>query len=393
MRSGLLTLPQALLIGTVLVSIAIWTVIVLQTSQGGQTFSGPPRLKLPFRDTFEGPFIATSGAGGAWDHGTLRLTAKAYNVDAADDNQVGVRVSFFSVDLSGVRLGFFPDVTDLGDWHFNRWSGGVQLGISPADAVTPPPMENQAMGVHYESSAGVIVYSNPSPNQGSHAWWAPKAPGSRWNAEQPDATGYDVRKAHGSVVNYIGKGFYVFDGVPPTNPLEGDIAFPGEYDGYHSNYWYPKDSIVPHTEWLTGHPATEEERKRVNTFDLVMDVSPVAGGYGERFRRYKIEWWLRKHQSSATLEGNPGAWLPDSNDPDGGWVQSSARFWIVGGVAGEGTMTGADEPGFDFSSVSPYMSVFGWWRHDQPANSVQVGKVVIEYISKSAKNPRLRSVE
>ena len=240
------------------------------------------------------------------------------------------------------------------------------------------------MGPHLKNSAGTLIYANPSPNQGSNAWWAPDPPGSYWNAADPANSGYDVRPGHGQVVNYAGKGLYVFPGAPSTDPLEGDIVFTGEYDGFTSNHWYQKDAIVPHTEWVTGTLPTQAQIHAVNTFDMVIDYTPIIIDGRTDYKRYKVEWWYCKHQSAAKLEGGPPWWVSDANDPSGGWIQPSTTYWYFGGYASDGTLTGQDEPGFDFSAVFPYLSAFGWWRDDQPEQTVVVEQIVIEYIAGSS---------
>lgn len=355
-----------------------------QASLAKPLSSSPPTLLLPQTDVITGPIVLTAGAGGAWYHNTRIFTDKAYNVDVAGEGNVGLRVSYLGIDLTGLQLNFFADAEDLNDWHFNRWEGGVQMGLCTADNLAPPPpQENVAMGPHMKNSAGALIYANPSPNQGANTWWAPDPPGSYWNAADPVNSGYDVRPGHGQVVNYAGKGFYVFPDAPFTDPLEGDIIFTGEYDGNTSNHWYRKDSIVPHPEWVTGTSPTPEQIHAVNTFDMVIDYTPLIINGRTDYKRYKVEWWYRKHQSAAALEGGPFWWVPDANDPSGGWIQPTTTYWYFGGYASDGTLTGQDEPGFDFSAVFPYLSAFGWWRDDQPEQTVVVQQIVIEYIAGS----------
>ncbi|MDX1409529.1 MAG: hypothetical protein R3330_15385, partial [Saprospiraceae bacterium] len=314
-------------------------------------------------------------------HATRIFTDRHYNVDAAVAGTVGLRVSFIGVDLSELQLRYFPDAVDVSDWHINRWSGGVQLGVCTADNMSAPPARvNTAMGAHLSNSAAMLIYANPAPDQGGDSWWAPGSPGAPWDETRPNETGYDVRTNHGRVVNYAGKGLYVFPGAPATDPYEGNIVFTGEYDGYASNYWYRKDAITPHTDWTRSKP-TAEQIRAVNTFDAIIEITPIAVTKHDKFKRYKFEWWLRKYQSSAKLEGGPAHWIADKNDPQGGWVQPKLRYWYFGGRATDGTRTGVDEPGFDFSAVFPYVSAFGWWRKDQPQQIVRVQRIIIEYVA------------
>jgi len=337
-----------------------------------------PPAHLPHRDVIDGPITLVAKAGDAWSHGTQIFTARAYSVDRVRRGRVGLRVSYLGVDLGRLRLQFFPDAVPLNDWHFNRWEGGAQLGICSADNLVPPgPARGDAMGPHMKNSAGMILYVNPTPNQGASAWWAPRTPGSTWRGTDPADSGYDVRPDHGGVVNYAGKGFYVFAGAPPTDALEGDIAFPGEYDGYTSNYWYNKDALVPHAAWAARPPASEDVGA-VNRFDVVIDYIPILTQRNHH-RRYRVEWWFRKHRSSTRLEGGPAGWVTDATAADGGWIQPRKRSWECGGYPRDGTLTRVDEPGFQFSAVYPYASAFGWWRPDQPQQVITIEQIVVEY--------------
>lgn len=355
-----------------------FAVVIACGSASTAAAAGLPPAHLPHRDVIKGPITLVAKAGDAWSHGTQIFTTRAYNVDAGAAGQVGLRVSYLGVDLGRLRLQFFPDAVPSSDWHFNRWEGGTQLGICTADNLAPPaPAPNVAMGPHMKNSAGMILYVNPTPNQGANAWWAPRAPGSGWRDVDPSGSGYDVRADHGGVVNYAGKGFYMFAGAPPTDALEGDIAFPGEYDGYTSNYWYNKDALVPHREWAPL-AAGGEDVGAVNRFDVVIDYRPIIANR-DHHRRYRVEWWFRKHRSAARLEGGPARWVTDATAADGGWMQPRKRSWECGGYRTDGTITGVDEPGFQFSAVYPYASAFGWWRPDQPEQVITIEQIVVEY--------------
>ncbi|MCC7407988.1 MAG: hypothetical protein IT442_07950 [Phycisphaeraceae bacterium] len=341
-----------------------------------------PTRNFPKTDALLGPFTMTAAAG-MWDHGTQILTDKMYNVDAAGQGNLGLRVTFQGIDLTGLNLAWFPLDPSGNDWHLNRWEGGVQMGVTTADNLTPPPPEvNKGMGAHIYNSAGSLLYANPSANQGGDAWWYWNSsyPGSSWNPADRFGSGYDVRPDHGNVVNYAGKGQYVFEGAPYTDPLEGDLVFTGEYDGFASNHWYSKDAIVPHTEWVTGLPATEEQIHAANTFDMVIEYTPVLIDGRDDFKRYQVQWWCRKHESSGEWEGAWSSWTPDADDPDGGWIQPGNTSWMCGGYASDGTMTGVDEPGFDFSAVFPYASAFGWWRSDNPEQTIVIDQIIVDYI-------------
>jgi len=282
------------------ITLCLLVVLIVGLSAFSQPgLKAPPDLDLPYSDVINGPITLIAGSGGAWYHGTRIFTEKAYNIDKAGESNVGLRVSYLGIDLTDLKFNFFPDAEDIDDWHFNRWEGGIQMGICTANnMVAPPPQENVALGPHIKNSAGALIYANPAPNQGGSSWWAPGPPGSPWDPMDPVHSGYDVRVGHGQVVNYAGKGLYSFPGAPITDPLEGDLVFTGEYDGFSSNHWYNKDSIVPHTEWVTGLPATSEQIYAVNTFDMVIDYTPIIINGRSEYKRYKVEWWYRKHQSA-----------------------------------------------------------------------------------------------
>ncbi|MCC7145370.1 MAG: PEP-CTERM sorting domain-containing protein [Phycisphaeraceae bacterium] len=353
-----------------------------------------PETALPHRDVIQansGLISMTAEAGGMWDHDTKIFNSRAYNVDAAGEGNVGLRVTFEGIDLTGLNLAWFPLDPSGDDWTLNRWEGGVQLGVTTANNLVPPfAQENVGMGPHMKASAGTIIYANPSANQGGDAWWSGNSskPGSKWNPANRDGSGYDVRPDHGNVVNYAGKGQYSFEGAPPTHPYEGDIVFTGEYDGFASNHWYRKDAIDPHTEWTTGVQATDAQIHAVNTFDMVIEYTPIAIEGRDEYKRYKVEWWYRKHQSSAKLEGGYSWWAPDANDADGGWIQPGNESWLCGGLIADGTMTGVDEPGFDFSAVFPYAAAFGWWREDNPQQTVTIDRIVVDYLQYTLVPPK-----